>query len=104
MNGFVYIGADKIGRVDFQMIDASMGAIGGYMYSDSCYEKYKKEVQALYDIKGSANSEDFDFKISINNKILDPKGGICVTDAEQFNEIYVDAAGLCLEAIGFLIA
>jgi hypothetical protein len=97
MKGFIYIDEDIIGEADFGTIDVSMGAIGGELIPYNSYEKYRIRIQSLYQQKGIANSDDFNFKISLNDVILEPQGGIAITNSPEFNEIYVEAAGLDLE-------
>ena len=100
MKGYLYIGDDRLGEVDFKVIDEGMGAIGGKLDMFPTYEKYKKQIQNLYEDKGIANVEDFDFRIVLwNNTILKPVGGVGVTDSTEFDEIYVEAAGLHFEII-----
>jgi hypothetical protein len=102
MIGFIYLGEDIIGEVDFQIIDESMGAIGGNLIVDSLYKKYQNKIRKLYDQKGIANSYDFNFEVVLNGSILQPEGGIGITDSSEFDEIYVEVAGLNSNIIGSL--
>lgn len=95
MNGTIYINNEKIGFADFRMIDASMGVIQGMMIPTELYTKYRKRIQDLYNKKGTANKDDFSFKIILENKtVVEPVGGIGITDAPEFNELIVEAAGV----------
>ena len=100
MEGFLYVGDDYLGEVDFTVIDTGMGGIGGNLVISPAYERYRKQIQALYEAKGIANIEDFDFRIVlVNSTILNPEGGIGVTDSAEYDEIYVEAAGIHFEII-----
>ena len=45
MKAFIYIDADKIGEVILEIIDESMGVIGGQLFNNENYEKYKYRIQ-----------------------------------------------------------
>jgi hypothetical protein len=95
MKGTVFIDNEEIGSVDFKVFDESMGGIQGDMNPTENYKKYKKQIQELFDKKGIANVEDFNFKIVLeDNTELRPEGGIGVTDSKDFDEIIVESAGL----------
>ena len=94
MNGIVCIDDYEIGIVDFKIIDESMGAIGGNFVSTENYSIFKKEIQKLTDKNGNANSENFKFRIFIENVEFNPIGGFCLQDSEEFAEMYLDVAGL----------
>src|SRR5689334_8969763 len=95
MIGFIFIDKDKIGRANFKVIDEGMGAIGGDMIPEKDYSLYQKRIQELYEENGNANIHDFNFQIILDDgSVLQPQGGISVTDSVEFKEIYVDAAGL----------
>lgn len=94
MNGIVFIDNYEIGIVDFKIIDESMGAIGGNFVATENYSRFKKEIQKLTDKNGNANSENFKFRIFIENLEFNPIGGICLEDSEEFAEMYLDVAGL----------
>jgi hypothetical protein len=95
MKGIVFIDNDEIGSADFKVIDESMGGIQGELNPTQNYKKYKKRVQDLFDKKGIANVDDFNFKIILDNKTeLKPEGGIGITDSSEFDEILVESAGL----------
>lgn len=96
MKGLLYINIDLLGEVDFAVTDNSMGAIGGNLIPNNSYEIYRKKIQQLYEIKGIANIDDFDFKVYLNNIIIITEGGIGVSDAHEFDEIYVEVAGVDL--------
>lgn len=94
MKGRVFIGSEEIGWVNFKVIDESMGVIQGQLVPTEVYKKYQSRIQKLFEKKGIANVEDFDFKITINDAVLTPEGGIGITDSFEFNEIIVEAAGM----------
>ncbi|WP_426668773.1 hypothetical protein ACPPVU_21385 [Mucilaginibacter sp. McL0603] len=102
MKGSIYIDENIIGGADFQIIDESMGVIGGVLIPNASYMKYENLIQGHYQQKGVANSEDFNFKIVLNDAILEPEGGISITDSDEFDEVYVEAAGLSLEILNNL--
>jgi hypothetical protein len=100
MKGKVFIDDDEIGSADFKVIDESMGGIQGELIPTENYKKYKKQIQELFDKKGIANVEDFNFKIVLADKIIsDPEGGIGITDSSEFDEILVESAGLDCKVI-----
>lgn len=97
MAGDLYIGNDKIGEIDFEIIDATMGCIGRQLKINNNYKKYQVDIQTACDKKGVANIEDFNFKIILpNNTKLKPEGGIGITDIKNFAEVYVEVSGLDL--------
>lgn len=99
MTGHLYISTEKIGDVNFKVIDESMGVIGGILIPNQNYQKYQMTIQAHYERNGVSNILDFDYIIILDNKPLNPVGGIGVTDSKEFNETYVDAAGLDRDVI-----
>ena|SRR5688572_12705166 len=95
MKGIVFIDNDEIGAADFKVIDESMGGIQGQLTPTETYKKYKKQIQELFDKKGIANVDDFNFKIVLDDKtVLRPEGGIGITDSSELDEIFVESAGL----------
>ncbi len=94
MEGRIFIDKSEIGIVEFKIIDESMGAIGGDFVSTEKYRKFKSEVQKLTEKNGNANSQNFNFRIIVENTELNPIGGICLIDSEEFAEMYLDAAGI----------
>lgn len=95
MNGTIYIDDEEIGFADFKVIDKSMGVIQGAMTPTELYTKYRKRIQNLYITKGIASIEDFNFKIILEDKtILEPAGGVGITDAPEFDVLIVEAAGV----------
>ena len=94
MKGHIFIDNLEIGIVDFKVIDESMGVIGGDFIATKNYGKFKGKIQKLTEEKGNANSQDFNFRILLENLELNPIGGICLLDSEEFSENYLDAAGL----------
>lgn len=93
----IYIAEDLIGKVSFTITDLTMGGIMGNLISNDNYKKYQKEIQKHTSEKGISNSNDFNFRIITENKIeLKPSGGIGIIDSEEFNELYVESAGIDL--------
>jgi len=80
------------------ILDESMGAIGGQLNPFHAYDKYRNKIQDICE-NGVVNSMNFNFRISIRDNIIDPEGGIRVTDLRKFDEIEVEAAGLPYEII-----
>lgn len=103
MNGYLYIDDLKVGEANFQVIDQSMGAIGGQLTPNSTYEVYRTKIQELCEKKGIANIEDFKFKIILDNEItIHPEGGIGVTNITEFEEIYVESVGISSNVIAMV--
>ncbi|MBA0884675.1 hypothetical protein [Flavobacterium undicola] len=94
MEGQIFIDNSAIGIVNFKIIDESMGAIGGEFVATENYSNFKNEIQKLTDKNGNANSQNFNFRIILKNIELNPIGGICLIDSEEFGEMYLDAAGI----------
>ena len=94
MEGRIFIDNLEIGIVEFKIIDESMGAIAGDFVAAEDYGKFKSEIQKLTEKNGNANSQNFNFKIIVENTELNPVGGICLIDSEEFGEMYLDAAGI----------
>tara|TARA_R110002126_G_scaffold60700_1_gene157677 strand:- start:221 stop:499 length:279 start_codon:yes stop_codon:yes gene_type:complete len=92
MEGKIFIDNFKIGIVEFKIIDESMCAIGGDFVAAKDYGKFKNEVQKLTQKNGNANSQNFNFRIVLENIELNPVGGICLIDSEEFGEMYIDIA------------
>jgi hypothetical protein len=100
MKGFLYIDNDKIGEVDFKVIDESMGGIGGDLITNDNYKKYQQVIQQHYERQGVSNTNNFNFRIILEDNIeLIPQGGIGITDCAVFDEIYVESAGLDLSIL-----
>ena len=101
MKGFLYIDNDKIGEVDFKVIDESMGGIGGNLIANDNYKKYQSTIQQHFEKQGISNIDNYNFRILLEDNIeLKPQGGIGVTDSKEFDEIYVESAGLDLSIFG----
>lgn len=94
MKGFVFIDNEEIGFVNFKKIDETMGVIGGDFFANENYTKFKKDIQKLTNKYGNANSVNYNFKVLLNDIELNPFGGISFVDSEEFNEMYLDVAGL----------
>lgn len=94
MKGILLIDNEKIGEVNFTVIDETMGGIGGDFIPYESYKKYQTEIQKCYDKQGIASIESFNFKIILcDGTELHPIGGIGVTDSKDFDEIYVESVG-----------
>lgn len=97
MKCFIYIDNNKIGKVDFEIIDETMGAISGDLIPTDNYEKYQPTIRQHFELKGISNVEDFNYRITLENGTeLNPSGGIGVIDSAEFGELKVESAGLDL--------
>ena len=104
MKGYLLLSGDKIGEIEFKVIDESMGVIAGVCLPYSSYEKYQSQIQLSCEKKNIANIDDFDFAVTFDGKnILEPQGGIGVTDLKDFEEICVEVAGLPYETLKLII-
>ncbi len=100
MKGILYIDNDNIGEVSFSIIDDSMGGIGGNLIANDCYKKYQPTIQQHFEKQGISNIDNLNFRIVLaDNSELKPEGGICITDSANFDEIYVESAGLDTETM-----
>lgn len=94
MKANIYIENELIGITNFRIADESMGGIIGDFLPTENYEKYKNKIQSLSESKGIANVSDFNFKLELeDNLILNPEGGIGITDLKEFDEIIIESAG-----------
>jgi hypothetical protein len=97
MRAFLYIDNNKIGEVNFSITDESMGGIGGDLIPNDNYKKYQPTIQQHFEKQGISNIDNFNFRILlVDNTELKPEGGIGITDSADFDEIYVESAGLDL--------
>ena len=81
MKGYLMVNKERLGEVDFTILDEHMGAIGGQLMPYPAYERYKEQIQNFTDSKGIANIHDFNFGITIGGITLrNIAGGIGVTD------------------------
>lgn len=98
MKASLHIAEILIGELlDLAVIDESMGAIGGYLIPNQNYEKYRPEIQQHCKLKGISNSSDFEYTLALKDgSVIVSEGGIGVTDIVEFDEIYVEAAGIDL--------
>ncbi|MBP8849705.1 MAG: hypothetical protein KBG80_04030 [Breznakibacter sp.] len=97
MIAYLYIDNENIGEVNFSIIDESMGGIGGNLIINDNYKKYQPEIQQHFIKQGVSNVNNFNFRIFLEDSTeLKPEGGIGVTDSTDFDEIYVESAGLSL--------
>jgi hypothetical protein len=101
VKGFLFIDSNKLGSVDLKITDEAMGVIGGMLDPLPEYNQYRKQIQRLYDQKGIANVEDFNFSIVLEGGgKLEGAGGIGVTDSRDHpDEIYVESAGIKAEIL-----
>lgn len=100
MKGFLYIDDDKVGEVNFKIIDESMGGIGGDLISNENYKKYQQIIQQHCMRDGISNIDNFNFRIMLeDNTELMPQGGIGITDLAEFDEVYVESVGLDLSML-----
>ncbi len=100
MKAYLYIGNDIIGEVNFSIIDESMGGIGGDLITNDNYKKYQPAIRQHYERQGISNIDNFNFRILLeDNTELKPEGGIGVTDSKDFDEIYIESAGLDSEIL-----
>jgi hypothetical protein len=100
MRAYLYIDNDKIGEVNFSVTDESMGGIGGDLITNDNYKKYQPTIQQHFEKQGISNVDNFNFRILLeDNTELKPEGGIGVTDSADFDEIYVESAGLDLSKL-----
>ena len=100
MRAYLYIDNDKIGEVNFSVTDESMGGIGGDLIANDNYKKYQPTIQQHFEKQGISNMDNFNFRILLeDNTELKPEGGIGVTDSADFDEIYVESAGLDLSKL-----
>ncbi len=100
MKGILYIDNDNIGEVSFSIIDDSMGGIGGNLIANDNYKKYQPTIQQHFEKQGISNIDNFNFRIVLaDNSELKPEGGIGITDSADFDEIYVEFAGLDSETM-----
>ncbi len=100
MKGILYIDNDNIGEVSFSIIDDSMGGIGGNLIANDNYKKYQPTIQQHFEEQGISNIDNFNFRIVLaDNSELKPEGGIGITDSADFDEIYVEFAGLDSETM-----
>ncbi|MER3465632.1 MAG: hypothetical protein C4329_15685, partial [Chitinophagaceae bacterium] len=63
MKAQIFIGFDRIGETNLNIIDETMGVLGGQVTSFPEYEKYRFRVQQETESKGGANVEEFPFSI-----------------------------------------
>jgi len=99
MKAFLYIAEDKLGEFDFSVIDESMGVFAGCLVASQSYEKYRPMIHQQCAHKGISNIHDFDYRVILEDgSVIHPEGGIGVTDIPEFDEIYVEVAGVDLSA------
>jgi len=95
MDCLIFIDNELIRTVEFKIIDPSMGAINGNLICSENYNKFQKRIQEQTRTKGSSNSNDFNYRITTKNKIeIIPQGGTAIIDSPDFNELFVECAGI----------
>ncbi len=95
MRAYLYIDDDKLGEVTLSITDENMSGIGGQLIPDENYQKFQSAIQEKCDAKGVSNIDDFNYKILLaDNSELKPEGGIGITHLKEFEEIYVESAGI----------
>lgn len=95
MKASIYIDNDKLGEVIFSVIDESMGGIGGQLIVNEKYKEYQSAIIEQCETKGISNIDDFNYRILLaDNSELKPQGGIGITHLKQYEEIYVESAGI----------
>jgi hypothetical protein len=100
MKAYLSISVIKVGEVELAVIDEGMGSLGGYLVPNENYKEYQQKIQKDFERKGVSNSQNFDFSITLqDNTVLVQEGGIGVTDSKDFEEIYVEIAGLDLSIL-----
>ncbi|MFC5624987.1 hypothetical protein [Algoriphagus winogradskyi] len=86
--------------MNFLVTDESMGGIGGDLIANDNYKKYQPTIQQHFEKQGITNIDNFNFRILLEDNIeLKPEGGIGVSDSADFDEIYVESAGLDLSKL-----
>jgi hypothetical protein len=97
MKCILYIDNEKIGEVDFTIVDESMGGISGDLIAENAYRKYRSTIQKHFKLKGISNAGDFNFRITLENGTeLKPEGGIGIIDCPEFEELRVELSGVDL--------
>ena len=95
----VYIKNEIIGKVTFEIIDESMGGIGGKLEVNENYQKFKSTIQKQTEKEGNSNSENFEFRIFKKDIEIVAEGGISISDSAEFNEITIESAGINLSEL-----
>ena len=95
----VYIKNEIIGKVTFEIIDESMGGIGGKLEVNENYQKFKSTIQKQTEEEGNSNSENFEFRIFTKDIEIVAEGGISISDSAEFDEITIESAGINLSEL-----
>ena len=95
MKAQIFIGGERIGEANLNVVDESMGVLSGQVTASPEYEKYRSRVQQETEFKGGANIEMFPFSI-VNEKgsVLQAQGGITLIDSPQYGEFSIEVAGV----------
>jgi hypothetical protein len=102
MIGYLILNSSTLGEITFEVMDETMGVIGGNLIPLKNYYEYQEKIQSICASKGIANTDDFNFIIRVEGLgDLAPIGGIGVTDVSGFDDIYVDVGGLPVDTINF---
>ena len=95
----VYIKNEIIGTVIFEIIDESMGGIGGKLEVNENYQKFKSTIQKQTEEEGNSNSENLEFRIFKKDIEIVAEGGISISDSADFDEIIIESAGIDLSKL-----
>lgn len=97
MKAQIYVDSDKVGEADLQIIDISMGVVGGQVTASPLYSKYRTIVRQRTNSKGGANVTDLNFSVKTEGgSLINAEGGITLIDSLEFDEFTVEIAGVDL--------
>lgn len=100
MKCLIFIDEIQIGEAILEVIDETMGAIGGIFVPSLAYKNFQPSIQDQCDQKGISNINHFNYKLrTADGEDLITDGGIGITDVNGITEIYVESAGLNLNQI-----
>ena len=100
MKGFLFVDNDKIGEVDFKIVDETMGGIGRQLKTNGNYKKYQNIIQQNCNDQGISHARNLNFRIIVKENIeLYPVGGIGVIDIAEYDEIYVELSGVDVSSL-----
>nr|WP_315422391.1 hypothetical protein [uncultured Pedobacter sp.] len=63
MKGYLYIENDWIGKIEFEVMDESMGAIWGDLIPTDSYEKYQSAIRQHFELKVFLTSKTFNIEL-----------------------------------------
>jgi hypothetical protein len=101
MKANLYIEETIIGIVSLEITDETMGVLSGILEPNENYINYQNTILQQCDNKGISNSNDFNYKLELENGYtLTPEGGIGITQLADFiDEIFIETAGNNIEKI-----